>query len=66
MGKTILSYIKIHRVSSMLPGANCASCGAEDCRDFARMIVRDRADAARCAMCDASMIDRIRRYLALK
>ena len=65
MVKTIASYVRIRRVSSMLPGANCASCGAEDCRDFARMIVRDRADASRCSLCDAAMIDRIRRYLAL-
>lgn len=66
MIKAIVTHIRIRRVISMLPGANCAACGAEDCGDFARMIVRDRADAARCSVCDAAMIDRIRRYLASK
>ncbi|MBP7736409.1 MAG: hypothetical protein KA369_10595 [Spirochaetes bacterium] len=66
MIKTIVSYIRIRRVESMLPGANCAACGADDCRGFARMIVRERADAARCSVCDRAMIDRIRHYLKLK
>lgn len=66
MVKDIASYVRIRRVASMLPGANCSSCGAEDCRDFARLLVRARADAARCSVCDAAMIDRIRRYLASK
>lgn len=54
--------MKIHAVTSLLPGANCAACGAVDCKDFARMIIRGGADAARCVMCDAAMIARIREY----
>lgn len=62
--KSILSYIKIHTVSSMLPGANCTSCGASDCEEMARLIITRRADVSRCVMCDVNMIGRIQQYLS--
>ncbi|HOD14424.1 MAG TPA: (Fe-S)-binding protein [Spirochaetota bacterium] len=58
-----VSLLKIRKVESLLPGTNCGACGADDCASFARMIVRDRADADRCVVCDAAMIGRIREYL---
>lgn len=56
-------FLKVSRVTALLPGTNCAACGAGECASFARMIVRDNADAARCPVCDAAMIGRIREYL---
>jgi len=63
---TIVSHKKIRRVSSLLPGANCAACGADDCAAFARMIVMEQADARRCVVCDEAMISLIREYLRRK
>lgn len=59
----LLSYLKIRNVESLLPGTNCGACGADDCASFACMIVREGADTARCVVCDAAMIGRIREYL---
>jgi Na+-translocating ferredoxin:NAD+ oxidoreductase RNF subunit RnfB len=56
-------FLKVRRVESLLPGTNCTACGAVDCASFARMIVQDNADAARCAVCDSAMIQRIREHL---
>lgn len=63
---TILSHNKIRRVSSLLPGANCAACGADDCAAFARMIVMERADARRCVVCDEAMVGLIRECIRRK
>jgi Na+-translocating ferredoxin:NAD+ oxidoreductase RNF subunit RnfB len=58
--------MKIRRVTALLPGSNCAACGADDCKAFARMVILDGTDAARCVICDAAMIGRIRDYVRQK
>jgi Na+-translocating ferredoxin:NAD+ oxidoreductase RNF subunit RnfB len=59
----LFKYLKFRKVESLLPGTNCTACGADNCKKFARMIVHENADAARCVVCDAAMIRRIRDYL---
>jgi Na+-translocating ferredoxin:NAD+ oxidoreductase RNF subunit RnfB len=54
------SYLAIRKIEAMLPGTNCTACGAEDCASFARKIVREGSDPARCVVCDAAMLARIR------
>jgi Na+-translocating ferredoxin:NAD+ oxidoreductase RNF subunit RnfB len=54
------TFLSIRKIEALLPGTNCTACGAEDCASFARMIVREGSDPARCVVCDAAMIARIR------
>jgi Na+-translocating ferredoxin:NAD+ oxidoreductase RNF subunit RnfB len=62
----IFSYIKIRRLTSLLPGTNCSACGSEDCASFARTIVREGSDPARCVVCDIAMVARIRERLKVE
>ena len=62
----MFSYVRIYIVSSLLPGANCSSCGADDCKTFARMIINDKVEVAQCVMCDTYMIGKIEEYLHRK
>ena len=64
--KKLLTRRRINRVTSLLPGANCSACGADDCKGFAGMLVGDRTEAARCVMCDEDMVSRIQEYLRMK
>lgn len=44
---------RIDSISSLLPGANCGSCGYPGCSGLAKAITDEEADASRCSACSA-------------
>lgn len=63
MAESMRMLADIQRLKDELPGIDCGSCGAPNCRAFAEDVVRSRADKSECVL---MLRDELREYLRLK
>jgi len=59
----IIKYFRIKKVISILPGANCGSCGKSDCEAYARGIVLEKISIDLCPVCDEKMVNMISKVI---
>ncbi len=63
MAESMRMLADIQRLKDELPGIDCGSCGAPNCRAFAEDVVRCRADKSECVL---MLRDELKEYLRLK
>ncbi len=63
IGASIRMMAEIQRVRESLPGIDCGTCGAPNCRAFAEDVVRGKAQLSDCII---SMKEELRAYLESK
>jgi RnfABCDGE-type electron transport complex B subunit len=57
---------RIDQVESMLPGANCGSCGVPGCRAFAEEVVQKISSPGKCTVSSAEGIAKIAAFLGVE
>ncbi len=55
--------VRIGRIESLLPGANCGACGLDSCRNYAMLLHEEGGPADRCPVCDRAMLEALDRYM---
>ncbi len=56
---------RIEEVEDMLPSANCGGCGFAGCTAFAKAVVHDQVDPAKCPVCSKDEAEAIASFMGM-